>query len=73
MSHHNDDGTGQEHQDDLGVEQAGAGTESKGPQAEPATEQGRGQNEHLRDDAPQQDQVLDRDQISQNNDPSLKR
>ena len=64
MSHHKDD-AGQEHQDDLGVEQGGAGTERKGPETE--------QGQRPQDDAPQDDQVLDRDQISQHNDPNLKR
>lgn len=46
-------------------------TEGKGPQAEPATERGRQDNEQLHE--PAQDQVLARDQVSQVNDPNLKR
>lgn len=68
MSQHKDEST---HDGDRALEDAEQAAEGSGPEVEPVTERGRLDNEDL--NAPKGDQVLDRDQISQVNDPNLKR
>ena len=70
MSHHKDhDKTQHDPDKPEGVQDLDEGA---GPEAVPATEQGRGDSEHLHDGI-SGDQVQDRDQLSQVNDPNLKR
>lgn len=57
---------------DRAFESEAEAAEGAGPQADPVTERGRQDNEHLHN-AEAKDQVQDRDQISQVNDPNLKR
>lgn len=68
MSEHKDDAA---HDGDRALEDAEQAAEGSGPEVDPVTEGGRLDYEDLH--APKGDQVLDRDQISQVDDPNLKR
>ena len=68
MSKDNQDLT---HDGDRALEDAEQAAQGSGPEVDPVTERGRQDNEDLH--APKGDQVLDRDRISQVNDPNLKR